>query len=117
MSATLHPWTGIPEEQMNDRLARQALHTETMTIARLTLLKGAIVPLHHHPNEQISMVNTGRLLFRMGGRDIVVCAGEILQIPPNLPHEVICLEDSNTLDLFSPPREDWIRGDDAYLRK
>jgi len=63
------------------------------------------------------MVEQGALKFVLGGKEIVVKAGEVLQIPPHLPHSAEALEDSIAMDLFSPVREDWIRGDDAYLRK
>jgi quercetin dioxygenase-like cupin family protein len=80
------------------------------------LKKGAHVPTHQHMHEQISHVVGGALEFRVDGKAIAVRAGEILCIPPHLPHEVVALEDSVALDIFNPPRQDWIDGDDAYLR-
>ena len=88
-----------------------------MTVARLYLRKGSSVPEHSHHNEQISMIEQGSLKFVIGGQEIVLKAGQVLRIPPNLPHSAEAMEDSVAVDLFSPPREDWIRGDDAYLRK
>jgi quercetin dioxygenase-like cupin family protein len=85
-------------------------------LARLVLKKGAHVPLHQHMNEQISHVVEGALKFVLEGKDVTVQACEILCIPPNVPHEVIAIEDSVALDIFTPPRQDWIDGDDAYLR-
>ena len=87
-----------------------------MTVARIRLLKGAVVPMHHHVNEQISMIEYGRLRFVVAGEERILTAGEALAIPPNAPHLVEALEDSLATDLFAPVREDWIRGDDAYLR-
>jgi quercetin dioxygenase-like cupin family protein len=109
-------WQDIREERMNDRLTRRVLHAANMSVARIGLARGAVVPLHHHANEQITMLESGCLVFRMGGEEIVLTAGQMLQIPPHLPHEVEAREDSVAVDVFSPPREDWIRGDDAYLR-
>jgi quercetin dioxygenase-like cupin family protein len=109
-------WAAIPEEKMNDLLTRQVIHAPHMTIARLWLGKGAIVPLHSHVNEQISMVRSGSMVFEIDGERIVLRAGDVLVIPPHVPHRVEALEDSTGTDLFTPPREDWIRGDDAYLR-
>ena len=109
-------WSEVPEERLNDRMTRQVIHTETMTIARLTMLAGARVPLHQHPNEQVSLIQSGRLRLRMSGEERDLGPGDIARIPPNVPHEFDTLEDTRVLDLFSPPREDWIRGDDAYLR-
>lgn len=109
-------WSAIAEEKMNPLLSRQVIHTGQMSIARIKLRKGAVVPLHQHVNAQVSMVRTGALRFDMGGESVVVHAGEVVAIPPNMPHRVEALEDSMATDLFTPQREDWIRGDDAYLR-
>jgi quercetin dioxygenase-like cupin family protein len=110
-------WSAIPHERLNDLLTRQVVHTGAMTICRLRLAKGAIVPLHQHTNEQVTNVEAGSLRFVVAGEEVVVRAGESLRIPPDAPHMVETLEDSVALDLFVPQREDWIRGDDAYLRK
>lgn len=112
----LHVWDQIPVEQMNPLVTRQAMHSGHMTVARLSLKAGAVVPEHHHQNEQISMVVEGRLRFVLGGLPTLVTGGQMLEIPPNVPHSVEALEDSVAVDLFTPRREDWIRGDDAYLR-
>jgi quercetin dioxygenase-like cupin family protein len=109
-------WNEIPEEQMSAAISRQVVHGETMTVARIRLRKGAVVPLHQHKNEQISMVESGLMRFVISGEERMLRAGEALTIPPNAPHLVEALEDSRALDVFSPVREDWIRGDDAYLR-
>jgi quercetin dioxygenase-like cupin family protein len=110
-------WTAILEEKMNPLLSRRVIHTGQMTIANLWLGKGAVVPLHHHVNQQVSMLKSGSLEFEMGGKRIVLNAGDVLVIPPDLPHSVVALEESTVTDLFTPAREDWIRGDDAYLRQ
>ena len=109
-------WDTVPEEQMNASMTRQVIHSETMTVVRLRLRKGALVPQHHHINEQISMLASGKLKFVVAGEERVLQGGEILTIPPNAPHWVEALEDTVVVDVFSPVREDWIRGDDAYLR-
>ena len=75
-----------------------------------------MVPLHSHHNEQISYVLEGSLVFSVDNRDIVVKAGEVLAIPPHMPHRVVALVDSLSLDIFNPPREDWLAGTDQYLR-
>lgn len=110
-------WADIKEEQLNTLLSRRVVHTPQTTIARITVLKGAVVPLHQHLNEQVSMVESGVLQFDMTGEEFILRAGDILVIPPNTPHRVEALEDSVAMDLFIPAREDWIRGDDTYLRK
>ncbi|HXA64002.1 MAG TPA: cupin domain-containing protein [Bryobacteraceae bacterium] len=113
----LYEWDNVKKEQMNPLFMRQVIHGKTMTVARLNVRKGCSVPEHSHHNEQISMVEKGSMRFVLGGVEQVVRAGEVLQIPPHVPHSAEALEDCSVVDLFSPPREDWIRGDDAYLRK
>lgn len=113
---TPHRWNEIEAEQLNPQATRKVLHTDGMTIARLWLTKGAIVPRHQHINEQVTTMESGRLRFFFDDGDVFVSAGESLVIPPNKPHGVEALEDSVALDLFTPRREDWITGDDAYLR-
>jgi quercetin dioxygenase-like cupin family protein len=109
-------WNAEPVDQLNPLLGRQMLHTETMTLARIILAAGCVVPSHRHENEQIATVLEGRLRFTVDGEDQVLVAGESIPLPANVPHEVEALEDSVVLDVFSPVREDWLRGDDAYLR-
>jgi len=113
----VHCWEKIENEKLNPLASRQVIHSEKMTVARMHLQKGCLVPEHSHHNEQLSMVEQGSLRFKLGSDERVLGAGEVLRIPPNVPHSVVALEDSIAVDLFSPPREDWIRGDDAYLRK
>ena len=113
----LYNWDQLPAEQMNPKVSRKVVHSGQMTIARLLILKDAVVPEHHHINEQVANVEKGALLFRVDGVEQVVSAGESLVIPPNVPHGVVALEDTVVTDLFTPRREDWIAGDDAYLRR
>ncbi len=113
----LYRWSEIPKEQLNPLCARQVVHSERLTVARLYLAKGAIVPEHHHENEQLTTVEQGLLKMILGGVEHLVGAGESLVIAPNVPHRVETLEDTIAVDIFSPPREDWKRGDDAYLRR
>lgn len=112
-----YQWTEIPAEQMNPLVTRQVIHGSTVTMARLVLLKGAFVGMHSHVNEQISTIESGSLRFHIEGRDVIVRAGETLVIPPNVPHAATADEDCTATDVFYPLREDWIRGDDSYLRK
>lgn len=113
----VYDWEKLPEEQLNPRITRKVIHARNLTIARLKLLKDALVPEHSHVNEQVTTVERGALKFFMEGGEQVVRAGESLTIPPNVPHKVEALEDSVAVDVFSPVREDWLRGDDAYLRR
>jgi quercetin dioxygenase-like cupin family protein len=101
---------------MNPLVNRQYLTGVKTMLARIVLKKGAHVPMHRHFHEQISHVVHGALKFVLEEGEVVVREGEVLSIPPNAPHEVSALEDSVALDIFNPPRQDWIEGDDAYLR-
>ena len=111
-----YDWNLLEEEPLNPLLGRKMMHGQNVTVARIRLRRGAVVPMHSHPNEQISMVESGALRFAISGEERILRAGEAVVIPSDAPHMVEALEDSLAVDLFSPPREDWIRGDDAYLR-
>jgi len=102
---------------LNDKLARKVISGEKITMAQIFLAKDAVVPLHHHEQEQVSSVMTGALRFELEGKEMVLRAGEVLLIPSNVPHRVVALEDSMALDVFSPIRSDWLTGNDAYLRR
>lgn len=112
----VYDWSKIPREDLSPLFSRQCIHSETMTIARVYLKKGCTVPLHSHLNEQVSMMTEGRLQFVIDGKELVLNPGEALRIPPNVPHSAVALDDCVATDIFSPPRQDWITGDDAYLR-
>jgi quercetin dioxygenase-like cupin family protein len=110
-------WNEIQLEPMNPLLQRQLIVGDQVMLARVLLKKGCIVPLHSHVNEQLSYILEGALKFWIDGREIVVHAGEVLTIPPNMPHKAEALEDTVDLDIFHPPRADWINKTDDYLRK
>jgi quercetin dioxygenase-like cupin family protein len=91
-----------------------------MMIAHVYLKKGCVVPKHSHENEQITYILEGALLFTLGEEqnvEVTVSAGEVLTIPSNLPHMAVALEDTLDVDIFNPPRQDWLEKSDAYLRK
>lgn len=112
----LYQWVNIPVEQMNPLVSRQVIHTDRMTLCRIALKKGSFVGMHSHPNEQVSFIESGALRFVLGGEEVLVKAGETLVIPGDAPHSAMAVEDTVALDVFTPVREDWLRGDDAYLR-
>lgn len=103
-------------EQLNPLFDRQLLVGDKMMLSRIVLRKGCVVPLHQHENEQISYILEGALKFVIEEREIVVRSGEVLCIPPNLPHSAEALEDTLDLDIFYPPRADWLARTDDYLR-
>ena len=114
---TQYDWNSMPAEQLNPQITRRVVHTENLTIARLQIAKDGVVAEHFHVNEQVATVERGALQFHIGGQDVVLRDGQSLAIPSNVPHSVVALEDTIVVDVFSPRREDWLSGDDAYLRK
>ncbi len=110
-------WNDVPNEQLNSLLERQYLSTAGVTLARFLLRKGVIVPEHSHPNEQLAYVLEGALKFTIDGKEVVVRTGEVLCIPPNVPHQAEALQDTVDLDVFVPARADWEGSQDQYLRK
>ena len=110
------PWHTIPLEDLNPLLQRQFVVGQEIMLARVLLKKGCIVPEHSHHNEQLTYILDGALKFWIDGREIVVHAGEVLCIPAHMPHKAEALEDTVDLDVFNPPRADWINKTDQYLR-
>ena len=92
--ARLLRWEDVPREELTPRLGRRVITGERMMLAQIYLEQGAVVP-----------------------KVVVVGAGEVLQIPPWVPHSVLALERTLDVDVFSPPRQDWLDGSDSYLRE
>jgi quercetin dioxygenase-like cupin family protein len=110
------PWSSVALEDLNPLLQRQFVVGQDMMLARVLLKKGCVVPEHSHHNEQITYILEGALKFWIDGKEIVVSAGEVLAIPPHMPHKAEALADTVDLDVFNPPRADWIDKTDQYLR-
>jgi unsaturated pyranuronate lyase len=110
------PWNTVEREKLNPLIEREMLTGQNLMLARVIMKKGAHVPLHHHHNEQVTYILEGTLKFAIDGKELVVKAGEVLCIPSNMPHEAWALEDTIDLDVFNPPREDWLNKTDDYLR-
>ena len=116
----LHRWDDVPHESLTPLLGRRMIHGERIMLAQIFLKEGSFVPLHHHDNEQFSYILEGSMRFHVGEegrqREVLVRAGEVIHLPSNVPHQALALEDTLSLDVFSPPRADWLDGTDAYLR-
>ena len=110
-------WHSLELEEVNPLFHRHFLSGENVMLARILLKQGSLVPLHSHHNEQVSFVVEGALKFTFPDKEVVVNSGEVLVIPPNVPHKVEALVDTVDFDIFSPPRADWISKRDQYLRK
>jgi quercetin dioxygenase-like cupin family protein len=118
--ATHYRWDQLPRESIKDDLARRLITGERIMLAHVYLDKGCVVPRHVHDNEQLTYILEGKLRFFLGEDEsevVDVAAGEVLHIPSNLPHKAEALEDTLDVDVFSPPRQDWLDGTDAYLRQ
>jgi unsaturated pyranuronate lyase len=118
--ATHYRWDDLPREQLSPLIGRRLVTGERLMISHVYLDEGAIVPKHEHDNEQLTYILEGCLRFALGddGSQVVeVRAGEVLHIPSGLPHEAVALEDTLDVDVFAPPRQDWLDGSDAYLRQ
>jgi len=118
-AATWYRWNQVELEDVNEKLSRRLITGDQVMLTHVYLKKGCIVPKHSHMNEQFTYILEGALKFFVGdkGEEIVVRAGEVLHLPGNVPHEAHALEDTLDVDVFSPPREDWLNKTDAYLRR
>jgi quercetin dioxygenase-like cupin family protein len=119
-SVKWYRWDDMPKENVTEMLDRRLITGERMMLAHVYLKKGAIVPLHSHENEQLTYILEGALRFWIGkdeAETVDVRAGEVLHIPSNVPHKAEALENTLDVDIFSPPRQDWLEKTDDYLRR
>jgi len=109
----------MEKERVTDVITRKVISGEKAMVAQIFLDKGALVPKHSHENEQFTYLLEGALKFWLGEdrHEVTVRAGEVLHIPSNVPHEALALEDCLDVDVFSPPRQDWLDGTDDYFRR
>lgn len=112
-------WDDMPAEQLKKGLSRKLITGDRMMIAHVYFKSGEVVPRHSHDNEQLTYILSGALRLWFGANDeqeVTVRAGEVVVIPSNVPHHAVALEDTLDVDVFAPPRQDWLSGTDAYLR-
>jgi quercetin dioxygenase-like cupin family protein len=117
--ATHYRWDDLAKEPLKEDLSRRLISAERMMLAQVFLEQGCVVPQHSHENEQLSYIVEGKLRFWLGEDEsevVDVAAGEVLHIPSWLPHKAEALETTLDVDVFSPPRQDWLDGSDSYLR-
>lgn len=117
---TWYRWDEMPKERVTDLLDRRIISGERSMLAHVYLKKGCIVPKHSHENEQFTYILEGALRFWIGedeATEVIVNAGEVLHIPSHLPHKAEALEDTLDVDIFTPPRRDWLDKTDDYLRQ
>ena len=112
-------WQDVELEVVNENMKRRIVTGETMTVAKIYFEDGFLVPMHSHHNEQITQVVKGQMRFEFGGdepKELLLNPGDVVVIPPNLPHAATCIGPVEEIDMWSPRREDWLDGSDAYLR-
>ena len=117
---SFYRWDSMKKERVSDMLERRLITGDRMMLAHVYLKKGCIVPKHSHENEQLTYILEGALKFWIGddaAEEITVSAGEVLLIPSNIPHKAEALEETLDVDVFSPPRQDWLEKKDDYLRR
>jgi len=119
-NVTFYRWEDIPREKLSDTIERRLVTGDRMMLSHVYIKKGAIVPRHQHENEQLTYILEGGLRFWIGEDEsqvIEVLAGEVLHIPSMVFHKAEALEDTLDVDVFSPPRQDWLDKTDDYLRR
>ena len=113
-------WSDMPKETVTSEISRRLITGDRMMLAHVYLAKGSLVPQHSHENEQLTYILEGALHFWIGAdrsEEIIVRAGEVLHIPSMVWHKAEALEDTLDVDIFDPPRQDWLDKTDAYLRR
>jgi len=112
-------WDKMEKEMVTETISRRVISGERAMLAQIYLEKGAKVPMHSHENEQFTYLLEGAMRFWIGEEreEKVLRAGEVFHIPSNVPHEAEALENCIDVDVFSPPRQDWLDGTDDYFRK
>jgi quercetin dioxygenase-like cupin family protein len=119
-SARTFRWDEMEKEHVADGIERRIINGDRMMLTHVYLRKGAVVPLHSHHNEQLTYILEGALRFWVGdeaSEPVDVRAGGVLHIPSNVPHKAEALEDTLDVDVFSPPRQDWLDKTDDYFRR
>lgn len=117
---THYRWDEMPKEKVSAMLDRRLITGDRMMLAHVYLKKGCMVPRHQHENEQLTYIIEGSVRFWIGEdetQEQIVRAGEVLHIPSNIWHKAEALEDTLDVDVFSPPRQDWLEKTDSYLRR
>ncbi len=112
-----HRLLDMQPEQVNPSMTRRLLWGERIMAALMEFKQGFVVPTHQHENEQLTHCLSGLMRFHFSDREVLVRPGEVLLIPGGVPHGAEFVEDTVEMDVFSPPRQDWIEGTDTYLRR
>ena len=102
-------WSSIPVEHIAEGIERQMVWGERLMVCRLRFQPRVVTAVHTHPHEQITMVERGRVQFFIEGQSRIVSPGEVLIFPSHCEHGATMLDEEVVLiDIFSPPREEFI---------
>ena len=112
-----YSWSKVPTEKLNDKLSRKLITGKKVMLAQVFLKKGCMVPAHSHDSEQMTYILSGSMTLRLPDMEVTLKEGDVLHIPSGVEHSAVAHEDTLDLDVFSPIREDWLKGTDGYLRK
>ena len=107
----VHRWDEIALEKITEMISQKIVAGEREMLAQIYLKRGALVPMHSHESEQMTYILQGALKVGVGGKEMIVREGEVLHVPSQVPHQAEALEDTFELDVFSPVRKDWLRGE------
>jgi quercetin dioxygenase-like cupin family protein len=112
-----YKWDTVAVEQLTDSIKRRMIVGTNEMLVRWEFTKGAVAARHSHPHEQIVVMVHGKLRLIVGDAETIMGNDDIVVIPPNTPHEAYALEDTVVIDVFSPPREDFLTGNrPTYLQ-
>jgi quercetin dioxygenase-like cupin family protein len=114
---SLYSWNKIPMEKLTDKLSRKLITGKKVMLAHIFLKKGCMVAAHSHESEQMTYILSGSMTLRLPDKEVTLNEGDVLHIPSGVEHSAVALDDTLDLDVFSPIREDWLKGTDYYLRK
>ena len=114
---SFYSWSKIPLEKVTDKLSRKIISGKKVMLAQVYLKKGCVVPAHSHESEQMTYILSGSMTLRLPDKEVTLNQGDVLNIPSGVEHSAVALEDTLDLDVFSPIREDWLKGTDDYLRR
>jgi len=114
---SFYSWSKIPVEKLTDKLSRKIVSGKKVMLAQVFLKKGCVIAAHSHESEQMTYILSGAMTLRLPDKEMTLNEGDVLNIPSGVEHSAVALEDTLDLDVFSPIREDWLKGTDDYLRK
>ena len=100
----------LAEERVTDKISRKIAAGDREMIVWWNMKAGAHAAAHRHPHEQIAWMLKGKMEFRLGPEQRVCGPGDVVVIPAGVEHEAWFPEDTQVVDFFAPPRDDFLAG-------